>query len=192
MGLGYKWHEFFEGLEYHDGLDINNDAHMWLLHFLFLDALNEEITAWANGWNTHIMSLRGQRNQTPAHLFYFGCISQGLRGTHPSHPTLPEEPLDDPEGYGIDWQELEDNQLVDHHHHHNPEEEDLAGVLDQPAYNLRLNQVEVPEYDCPLTDAQVLQLKQSLGDADTNSMVARRHTWRRGFQVCREMARVLL
>ena len=41
-GFGRKWKEFFQQLEVEWGLDPNNDAHIWLLHYLFLEAINED------------------------------------------------------------------------------------------------------------------------------------------------------
>lgn len=193
VGLGSKWHEFFESLEVHDRLDINNDAHMWLLHFLFLDALNQEITVWANGWNTHVMSLRDQRNQSPASLFYFGCITKGLRGKHPSSETVPDEPVDDPEAYGIDWEVLQDQHLRQHHNWHNQDDVAQDGLLDQPLDHTRFSQVEVPGYDCPLSPDQILQLRDALlllGHLDTHDMNIRRLMWQVAFHVCTAMATV--
>ena len=40
QGVGHKWYIFFEDLERSGLLDINNDAHIWLLHFMFLEPIN--------------------------------------------------------------------------------------------------------------------------------------------------------
>jgi len=47
-GVGAKWKNFFEELEVQSDLDPNLLSHIWLLHYLFLDKLNQDITDWAN------------------------------------------------------------------------------------------------------------------------------------------------
>ncbi|KAF5339525.1 hypothetical protein D9611_011449 [Ephemerocybe angulata] len=42
IGLIDKWYHFFHDLEAFYGLDVDNPIHLWLLHHLFLPALNEE------------------------------------------------------------------------------------------------------------------------------------------------------
>lgn len=39
---GLAWKDFFQCLEAHEGLDPDLESHMWLLHHLFLDAINED------------------------------------------------------------------------------------------------------------------------------------------------------
>ncbi|KAI0371588.1 hypothetical protein BV20DRAFT_1051599 [Pilatotrama ljubarskyi] len=41
-GFGSKWKEFFHQLEAQHGLNVDNDAHVWLLHHLFLEAINRD------------------------------------------------------------------------------------------------------------------------------------------------------
>ncbi|KIO19209.1 hypothetical protein M407DRAFT_48023, partial [Tulasnella calospora MUT 4182] len=53
VALGAKWAEFFELLEVQSGLDINNINHIWLLHYLFLADINEEVSFFVRTWNHH-------------------------------------------------------------------------------------------------------------------------------------------
>jgi hypothetical protein len=41
-GFGKKWHDFFTVLESREGLNTNLDAHIWLIHHLFLQFINHD------------------------------------------------------------------------------------------------------------------------------------------------------
>lgn len=43
----WKWKLFLQDLETRHGLRVDNDGHVWLLHHLYLDLLNEQIMEWA-------------------------------------------------------------------------------------------------------------------------------------------------
>lgn len=45
-GFGEKWKKFFYLLESHHGLNPLAPAHIWLLHHLFLAAINEDAQEW--------------------------------------------------------------------------------------------------------------------------------------------------
>ncbi len=45
-GFGSKWKVFFWMLESNHGLDVDKDAHIWLLHFLFLHYINADADTW--------------------------------------------------------------------------------------------------------------------------------------------------
>ena len=64
-----KWKLFFESLEQHHGLQVDSAAHLWLLHHLFLDNINDDIQEWAEHWNAHVMCLKGQQDRAPQDLF---------------------------------------------------------------------------------------------------------------------------
>jgi hypothetical protein len=42
-GVGAKWKIFFQDLEYQAGLDPELPGHIWLIHYLFLNALNQDM-----------------------------------------------------------------------------------------------------------------------------------------------------
>ena len=79
-GLGSKWKTFFIELEAGDFLDVQNTAHIWLLHALFLDAINKELQEWARMWNQHTMQIQGKRSCSPNIMFMFGEVQEGVRG----------------------------------------------------------------------------------------------------------------
>jgi hypothetical protein len=60
-----QWKGFFTRLERLHGLDIQNPHHLWLLHLLFLDPINQDCLEFQDTWNSHPISGIA-RNQTPA------------------------------------------------------------------------------------------------------------------------------
>ncbi|KAJ7639840.1 hypothetical protein DFH06DRAFT_1001840, partial [Mycena polygramma] len=58
------WRAFFYRLERLHGLDRTDPHHLWLVHFLFLDALNEDCAKFQEEWNTHPISGEGH-DQSP-------------------------------------------------------------------------------------------------------------------------------
>ncbi|KAG1722190.1 hypothetical protein EDB19DRAFT_1645914 [Suillus lakei] len=85
-GLGQKWKEFFQTLEAYDNLDVNNDSHLWLLHFLFLPLINDDAGQWVASWNHHVLGRRGEPHRSPHDMFIQGIIEHGHRGVFA--PTL--------------------------------------------------------------------------------------------------------
>lgn len=59
--------EIFEGLE-GDGLDIMNDVHMYVLQYMFLGRINQDLEMFRGGWNSHC--IRTEHNHTPMQLMY--------------------------------------------------------------------------------------------------------------------------
>ena len=185
MGLGHIWKALFMELELHAGLDINNDAHMWLLHFLFLDALNDDITKWIGTWNKHKIDMRDQQAQCPEEMFYFGCLEKGLRGGRRS--SCDEEDFLESvavENYGIDWNDLNDQQL---RRHMERRESD-----DTPTNHRGFSRVDVPTQECPLSAELIRVLREELGNLygplAPKSMEGRKQAWIAGEQICRSIA----
>lgn len=58
-GFGQKWNNFFYDLEMHCSLNPDSAWHIWLLHYLFLSAINDDAAEWVMMWNNHTMQLRG-------------------------------------------------------------------------------------------------------------------------------------
>lgn len=94
--FGAKWAEFLTFLEVRHGLDINNRAHIWLLHFLLLADINADATIFAESWNEHKIQMKRQASRSPKDMWLFDMITNGVRGEQLS----PEE-ID---RYGIDWE----------------------------------------------------------------------------------------
>ncbi|KAF8327245.1 uncharacterized protein EI90DRAFT_3127304 [Cantharellus anzutake] len=66
--------------EEHGGLDVDQPNHLWLLHKLFLNALNAHIGQFVQSWNHHIISIRGEWGQSPIDMFGFDMLVHGIRG----------------------------------------------------------------------------------------------------------------
>ncbi|KAF8835015.1 hypothetical protein BDN67DRAFT_913746 [Paxillus ammoniavirescens] len=151
-GIGKKWKTFFQQLEIHDGLDPNLDAHIWLLHHLFLDSIDDEVLQWAEAWNNHTMAIRGERQRSPRDMFFFGMLQNGLRGTA---LLADDEDIGDVQAYGIDWEDYDNDTILAHHDTSNAMEADSVEnpfFTHQPQH---LSNVEVPSHNSPLTAAQV-------------------------------------
>lgn len=48
-----RWRVFFQRLERLHSLDPNRPEHLWLLHFLFLDEINQDAADFQRVWNAH-------------------------------------------------------------------------------------------------------------------------------------------
>ncbi|KAJ3974861.1 hypothetical protein EV361DRAFT_969607 [Lentinula raphanica] len=119
QAFGLKWYNFFFDLEAEAGLLPDNDTHIWLLHVLFLAAIDQDAAEWAEGWNHHKVSFDGEeRERSPKDMFFFGALQQGLRGPRDGI----DEAIQNLHHYGIDWDDLADEAIMRHHNHHNPDE----------------------------------------------------------------------
>lgn len=151
MGFGAKWKRFFEELEAYHGLDTNLPLHIWLLHHLFLDAINLDAYEWAESWNNHRMTHPTLPVSSPRELFFNGMLTSGYRGFQPF-----DTPLSDQEAveYGIDWQDYDSPELRSHHRSHNPQENRPEEGDYETQLPSHLSHVEVPEEISPLSPEQ--------------------------------------
>jgi hypothetical protein len=175
-GIGSKWYNFFQLLEVHDGLNVENDTHIWLLHHLFLSRLNQDLDAWIGAWNNHTLARRGQPHSTPTQLYFHGQVENGVRSVFP-------EPLgnadEDYAAYGIDWADIDNNRIRDHHHLHNPDDGDrrdpVAGNIPE-----HMSHVDVPDTRCPFDETQIAHLNTFLSNLpvfNNNDMGSYRSIW---------------
>ena len=115
--VGATWSDYFTALELRYGLDINNPNHIWLLHHLFLGALNAILAFFAESWNEHRIQIRGGPNRSPADMFGFDQLVHGVRGDQLPH--YDEMTKDDLKVLGIDWAALRDERLLTLQQHNN-------------------------------------------------------------------------
>ncbi|KAJ7735629.1 hypothetical protein DFH07DRAFT_870733 [Mycena maculata] len=111
--VGATWADHFILLELRYGLNINNVAHTWLLHFPFLGTINSQLAFFAESWNQHRIQIRNGPNRSPTDMFVFNMFVNGVRRDHlpPEEEELGDEEL---EVYGIDWQGgLRDDTILD-------------------------------------------------------------------------------
>lgn len=130
-GFGAKWKELFRQLEALYGLNTDHDAHIWLLHHLFLEAINCDAEQWAASWNHHVVSRRGDRHMTPAQMYIQGIARHGQRGVLPPTGPILEPEIDvnrssdeDYADYGIDWTEMDQSRIRAHHDTYNLDDGD--------------------------------------------------------------------
>jgi hypothetical protein len=188
-GFGSKWKDFFTDLEANEGLDVDNPAHIWLLHHLFLGSINQDTLAWAEAWNSHKLQMRGEPQQTPQEMFFFSMLEDGPRGLGGPQSQGEEgdsDGLEDGEDvsmFGIDWDEMDNKALMEHHHRHNPIQ------LDNPfsASPSTLSEVVCTPPDCPLLAESVHQLDlylSQVADINSHSMLVHRNIWIEALRVC--------
>lgn len=60
-------------------LDIDNELHLWALHYVYIPRINRRLTAFSNQWNQH--GLRTVRHQSPLQIVIRGCLTQQRRPT---------------------------------------------------------------------------------------------------------------
>ncbi|TBU51966.1 hypothetical protein BD310DRAFT_833201 [Dichomitus squalens] len=138
--VGAKWADYFTALELHHGLDINNPHHIWLLHRLFLDYINFDLTFFVKAWNEHKISLRTGPRRSPADMFGFDMLIHGVRGDAPADIINSDEEL---EVYGLDWEALQEDDLRTSHATNNPLSEGWSSWLGRTGPPEHLNEVNV-------------------------------------------------
>jgi hypothetical protein len=187
-GFGLKWKNFFSGLEFSGYLEVDRDAHIWLLQHLFLPAINVDAQEWAEAWNAHNIRSDSERERSPRDMFFFGMIQEGSRGLHISEESDHSEDIEDLAQYGVDWEALGDDDLLEHHDHHNPltdEEVSQNPFLTHQPH--RLSSVEVLEPSCPFSIEQVQFLDDELASLPfyhSRSMVDHRQLWIHALEIC--------
>jgi hypothetical protein len=74
------------------GMSVDDDWHLYVLHYLFLPRIQEELNEFKNAWNNHQVST--ERNETPLQM---------LVTREDDYPPLLVR--DDDENYGVDFDE---------------------------------------------------------------------------------------
>ena len=191
LGFGHKWKLFFQGLEMHERLNRHADSHIWLLQYLFLPSINRDAVDWAESWNHHSLSQHGQRQSSPKDMFFFGMIQNGMRGL-PGIQEPADEPIEDIDSYGIDWEVYDDPHLLAHHNEQNRQE--AIDALDPNPFRKHLphhlSHVEVEEAPSPFTDLELDIFDhelQQLPFYESNSMDSRRLLWRSALEICEDI-----
>ena len=181
-GFGHKWKDFFFALEAHHNLDVSDPSHIWLLHWLFIAAINTEALGWAEAWNDHKIQLEGERRSTPQQLFIRSSVTDGIRGL-PPHSSNDGEEIEDYMSFGVDWGALQDPQLMAHHQENNPGSTAIDHPYDHPDW---INEVVCDPPDCPLASDQVERLERDLAavvDIESKDMNVRRVVWSTALQL---------
>ncbi|KAJ4497986.1 hypothetical protein C8R41DRAFT_758488 [Lentinula lateritia] len=158
-GFGKKWKDLFHLLETRYGLNVDNERHLWLLHHLFLHRTQHDIDVWIGSWNHHTISSRTQTYQTPTVMFQQGVIQHGFQGLFPESVNESREEVY--AAYGVDWDDIENRNIVAHHHQHNPTSDNSRNFFDADTPE-EMSHVEVPEVQDSLSIEGVSRLDNSL------------------------------
>ncbi|KAG9095916.1 hypothetical protein FS749_009477 [Ceratobasidium sp. UAMH 11750] len=77
--FGRPWKAFLLRLEELHCLDQSNAHHLWLLHLLFIDGLNSDVTSFISRWNAHGISGPNTHGQSPQDLRFLGQLTKGVQ-----------------------------------------------------------------------------------------------------------------
>ena len=182
--IGETWANFFVALEIHHGLDINNTNHIWLLHYLFLPFINEDLTFFAESWNEHQIQIRGGPNRSPADMFNFDMVANGIRGdlldTMMSHEEL--------EVYGIDWEGLREDHLLHSQQCNNSIDEEGSLWIGHAGPPPHLNEVLLEDPDVSVNGNELGQmLLEAIGEGSISDEESRINLWINGLACARQL-----
>ncbi|PPQ79285.1 hypothetical protein CVT26_001058 [Gymnopilus dilepis] len=79
------WRAFFLRLERRHLLDRRNRSHIWLLHYLFLDQINDDCDTFVMTWNNHPIGGKG-KDMTPNQIEFDGMLAHGIYQSPESRP----------------------------------------------------------------------------------------------------------
>ncbi|RXW17274.1 hypothetical protein EST38_g8582 [Candolleomyces aberdarensis] len=158
--VGSHWHEAFIQLELHHGLDINNPQHLWLLQTLFLPVVNEQLSFFSEGWNQHRIQIRDGPNRSPADMFAFDMLTNGVRRSQLPFPEISEAEMTDEEleEYGVDWEGLDEDRLLLSLRQATPIDEAPTSWIGRIGPPDNLNQVHVEQPPAPSNQLLVTSL----------------------------------
>ncbi|PPR01330.1 hypothetical protein CVT24_006332, partial [Panaeolus cyanescens] len=198
-GVGAKWKQFFQQLEAEAGLNTDLGGHIWLVHTLFLNAINQDITEWACTWNSHKMQLPGLRSASPQELKWFSMLQDGVQGfgSDPAHGSSTYEPsLDDDmepadiEGFGIDWDAYDEPRLRSHNALANQQDASEESVDPFVSHRpQRFSLVSVEEDRCPFSSEELQEFTDRLHLIPlpvliSKDMVDRKLLWLEALNIC--------
>ncbi|KAJ3717149.1 hypothetical protein C8R42DRAFT_566798, partial [Lentinula raphanica] len=136
------WNDHFTLLETQHQLDPSNPNHIWLLHHLFLNMINESLTFWMGGWNCHRVSQRRGNGpaRSPEDMWGFDMLANGLRGDPVDQYAMSDAEL---EVFGVDWEGLQDETLLQSLRRNYAHEQGLNTWLGRSGPPEHLNEVRV-------------------------------------------------
>ncbi|KAJ7137897.1 hypothetical protein C8R44DRAFT_606958, partial [Mycena epipterygia] len=168
-----RWRAFFYRLEALHGLERSNPHHLWLLHLLFLDLINDDCDDFRAEWNCHPISGEGH-DQSPEDMCFVGQVQDGVYvndydNVHPSilaqhHGVHGRETRRLPGQTGAGQLEDEDVPLPSVHNADDSDEDsdsddDLEARIEAAhALDFHHEPVPVPKYAEPFQDDAMMQL----------------------------------
>ncbi|KAJ7328877.1 hypothetical protein DFH08DRAFT_709370 [Mycena albidolilacea] len=185
-GVASKWVDFFYELELYYGLQPDNAAHIWLLHYLFLAALNADTQEWAEAWNSHKVTLPGQR-RSPRDMFTFGLLEQGPRGLDSVVYQQEEAAFAHIEEFGVDWAAQSNPALLQHLADNNADSTSAGNPFSPFSIPETMNEVVVEPPVGPLTAEQITLLDTTLAarvDLSSREMGVHKLVWQEALSIC--------
>ncbi|KAF5367259.1 hypothetical protein D9757_011704 [Collybiopsis confluens] len=73
-----RWRAFFYRLEHIHLLNRKNPSHLWLIHYLFLDIINNDCNQFQNEWNVHPISGEEGKDESPHDKRWLGMVKHGV------------------------------------------------------------------------------------------------------------------
>ncbi|KAJ7453317.1 hypothetical protein B0H11DRAFT_1741447 [Mycena galericulata] len=181
--IGATWADIFILLEVRHGLNINNASHIWLLHYLFLKQINDQLRFFMEAWNQHQIRIRDGPSRSPADMFGFDMLVRGVRGTDPNPMSEAEM-----EVYGVDWEALHDDSLLESRQENNPQDEGSTSWIGRTGPPQTLNEVPVEPPVGPFSAAEIEILNTTLGHlAGAVDDVAVAHLWTEALILARQI-----
>ncbi|KAJ7884406.1 hypothetical protein B0H14DRAFT_3082384 [Mycena olivaceomarginata] len=168
-GIGKKWAGFFSSLEESHGLCVDRPAHLWLLHHLFLNALNADAQQWADAWNSHKVTIPGEKKSSPREMFTFGLLEQGPRGIG-AWIQAQEDEANNVAQFGIDWEAHRNPAILAHHADNNPQDWHADHPFATFSTPENMSEVVVDVPNCPFTAADCAALDNELAQIVAQSL----------------------
>lgn len=128
---------------------------------VFLPSINQQLLFFTEGWNQHRIQIRDGPNRSPADMFGFDMLVHGIRG---SRLPTPEEELTDEEleVYGVDWEGLDEAQLLLSLRQGAPSNEASTSWIGRTGPPENLNEVNVDQPPVPSNHLLVEELANSI------------------------------
>lgn len=101
LGCTNVYYELFTFCEREGILDLENEIHMWCLHYVFTPRIQRSLDIFRNMWNNH--KLRTERGKTPKQIFLQGALHLFNGANNVAITELFDIVNDVEAGYGIDW-----------------------------------------------------------------------------------------
>jgi hypothetical protein len=184
--VGSTWADIFVQLELHHGLEVNNRNHIWLLHHLFLPRINEQLTFFAESWNHHRIQIRRGPNRSPIDMFVFDMLVHGVRGDQINQEPTNEMSEEELEVFGIDWEGLADDTILESRHANNGIGEGWSSWVGRVGPPTDLNEVRLESPHAPLHPEQIVALDRALSQwTNSQSMEDIASTWFHALSIAR-------
>ncbi|KAJ7584221.1 hypothetical protein C8J56DRAFT_863611 [Mycena floridula] len=143
-----RWRGFFQWLQRIHSLNHKDLTHLWLLHCLFLESINQDCKTFQAEWNLHPMSGDSMKNQS---LLDMRFISRAEHGVDERQEGVHRTVLDAYHWYGVEGQERAPNRNQTGAGH--PPDEDLdEHIANMEEGQVRHDAIDVPKATSPFTE----------------------------------------